>query len=331
MILLLFVLMITAFFFLTYSGWTIRRWKPLEQRFILDGKDQQHCCDIVISLTTIPKSFPSLKRTLASIMALRPRPSEIFVNIPKVCHRTGQEYEIPYWLRKGPFTLLTDVEDTGPSTKYLPTLTYLHHQGRSNQLVLVVDDDTVMGARAILEILCNIGQRYPNAALTYGGKKIPETQLSSAKFDFGQMEAVFSEPTWRSYFQNRGLTQKKEFASPEKPTVPVDIIMGHSTYLIRPRFFDMRRLGDYKSLPKEARFVDDIVLSGCLAERKVPRFVVYGWPEPKKEIHACISDFIDQIFCRKDAKALHNSVNRSTHNDDTTLSYFEDAWLNSPH
>ena len=53
---------------------------------------------------------------------------------------------------------------------------------------------------------------------------------------------------------------------------PVDIIQGHSGYLVRPRFFDARRMvADYDTAPPEAFFADDIWIS---AYCQVPKMVL---------------------------------------------------------
>jgi hypothetical protein len=292
-------------------------------------------CNIVVTCTTIPGSWDSLRRTLYSVMSQRPAPREIFVNIPPVCLRTNEKYIVPLWLTRGPFTLLSKVQDTGPSTKYLATLKYLQDNQRGDQAVLVIDDDTIMSP-GTLRFLSFATQIYPNCAITYGGKVLPtiphethqsETSHKYPKVDtgdgvFSRSVAVFSQPTWRSIFQKHGFTQNKQYATQHQPSINVDIIMGHSTYVIRPNFFDLKRLSDYKSLPPQARFVDDIVISGCLRERGIECAVVHGWPEPLKEFHNVYSDLYHELTNSTRSKALHNSVNRSGSNDDIMIKYF---------
>lgn len=277
--------------------------------------------DVVVTCTTMPGNFDALQRTLHSVLALDPRPREIYVNVPDVCVRTGETYVTPDWLRNGPFILLPDVVDTGPSTKYLPTLRHLQARNRTDQLVLVIDDDCILSEPTLLATLVQFGDVYPQAALTYGGKRIPREQHERNEYHFDLVQSVYSQPSWRSLFQKHGMTQDRIYVEGE--VEPVDVIMGHSTYLLRPRFLDLARLGDYSAMPREARFVDDIVLSGCLAERGVPRLVVRGWPEPRKQLSVVCRDLAHEVLQIKSSYvALHNGVNRTTHNDDTMMTYF---------
>jgi len=321
--------------------------KPIKVRF-------GHTSDIVVTVTTIPSKIEQLKRTLASVLNLDPRPRQVFVNIPSVCKRTGEAYTVPTWLRDSPFTLLPNVCDTGPSTKYLPTLRHLKSCGRDDTAVLVIDDDTTLAKDALLRIqsLCT---RYPDAALTFGGKVIqplsasdelnvpdqskrPGTRGSrrgALNYSFKHLGSVFARRTWRATFQRHGGSSANNgrplFLDRSQRVAPVDIIMGHSTYVVRPRFFDLDRLGDYSAFPPEAWFVDDMVISGCLAERGVSRLVVHGWPEPRKEMKSVIGDLFDTALAQLAKKksrgnALHNSVNRSSHNDDVVMRFFDGHW-----
>lgn len=314
---IIFIVIVAICIIVNYGAFSTTSWNLL-----LEKNQKAIKSTIVVSCTTIPDQMKSLKRTLASILALDPAPLNIYVNIPPIFERTGQPYVIPNWLRDGPFTLLPNVKDTGPSTKYLSTLRHVDR----DQPILIFDDDAMLCDQKILTFLELAGEMYPDAALTFGGKCIPEKYKKLRSYDFKRMENVYAMRTWRSYFQKHGVSQSRKSVKKKMDTLPVDIIMGHSTYLIRPRFFDLDRLSDYSAFPKEARFVDDIVISGCLAERGVPRLVVGGWPETRKEIRAVFSDLVDEVFRRKSSTALHNTVNRTSHNDDTMIAFFADSW-----
>ena len=307
-----------------YSGYVKDSWK--EACFLYDVAPTKS--RIVVSCTTIPSQLHSLKRTLSSVLQMEPPPSQIFVNIPRICERTQEVYVVPDWLRTGPFTLLADVDDTGPSTKYLPTLHHLAATGRANDPVLVIDDDQIIHGRT-LRFLEQKTKEFPSAALTFAGKIVPRDLLvdePSGVSTFDRTATVYAQKTWRARLQRHGFTQRHRYATEHEASVPVDIIMGHSTYVVRASLFDLDRLSNYDAMPKEARFVDDIVISGCLAERNVPRLVVHGWPEPLKEVHAVLSDLRGEFLQHTKSQSLHNSVNRTSHNDDTMIQYFKDAW-----
>jgi len=292
---------------------------------------------IAATCTTMPSNMYKLKRALAAAMLMSPAPHDIYVNIPDICCRTGEPYQIPQWLRDAPVTLLPGVVDTWPSTKYLPTLQHLVAVGDNDRSVLVFDDDAILDRR-LLAFLEKAVDKYPDSALTFGGKRI-----ISSTFDFATgMESVYGQRTWRCLLQKHGIRQSRKFTSTDCPALDVDIIMGHSTYVIRPRFFDIQRLADYDRLPREARFVDDIVISGCLAERGIRRLVIHQWPEPRKDVTAVFADLYDELMTSSamsvatmgnrrrhappSSASLHNSVNRTHHNDNVTMQHFADAW-----
>lgn len=343
-----------------YGKVTVYSWKHAVRHYQHPStrKSQQ----IVASCTSMPGNMRQLQRTLISLLMMNPAPAQIFVNLPTVCARTGESYCIPRWLsdaERPPFVvLLPAVVDTGPSTKYLPTLHHLHSQGRSDQAVLIFDDDAILD-RHLVAYLEHATQQHPNAALTFGGKRFVErqclptmvvatnhvgmggdgsattTMLQAADFSSADdVVNVYAKRTWRSNFQRHGMQQRRQFVGDADDdnysngtAEHVDIIMGHSTYVVRPRFFDLQRLSDYSRLPKEARFVDDIVISGCLAERGIARLVTADYPEPRKDALVVCTDLYDEFGRRGGGgTALHNSVNRTAHNDNVMIAHFRHAW-----
>jgi len=113
---------------------------------------------VVASLTTLPKRLAHLRPTLDS---LRPQVSWIELNLPKVCKRTSETYEVPQWLRDYPNVKIYETEDYGPITKIWPTIVRYGLTPSSEKTVpeevpdffFVVDDDRIYEQEKIAELL----------------------------------------------------------------------------------------------------------------------------------------------------------------------------------
>jgi hypothetical protein len=127
---------------------------------------------VVATLTVLPKRLESLRTVLES---LRPQVSWIELNIPKICRRTQQAYDIPSWLLSMPYVDVYEVDqDYGPLTKVWPTLDRQHsfdeygqHDQERSRLMsthgierhtrpeyfFVVDDDKIYRPTSVIEAL----------------------------------------------------------------------------------------------------------------------------------------------------------------------------------
>lgn len=197
-----------------------------------------------VSLTTLPSRISRLGPTLKSLLDQEVRADGIRINLPEISRRESREYDIPEFLRGlDCVSVVPCSRDWGPLTKLMPTLLDLQEQPRAR--ILVVDDDTIY-PRTLLSTLGQASAELPSAAVCMRGWKVP--------------------------FQERHANRRYIQASRcERPT-PVEIMQGASGFLVRAGSLPPAELQD-PSLPPEAFFVDDILVSGCLARLGIERWV----------------------------------------------------------
>jgi hypothetical protein len=105
---------------------------------------------VIASLTTMPKRLSTLEFTLQSVIDQAYPISEIHLNIPFICLRTGEQYAIPNEIRNFPRVKIFRTEDLGAVTKIAPTFKRLSHD--EDTYIWQVDDDIRYPSNA-LEIL----------------------------------------------------------------------------------------------------------------------------------------------------------------------------------
>ena len=93
---------------------------------------------IIASMTTIPSRIDLIKPVLDSIKQQTILVEKIEINVPYICVRTGEKYNIPEWLLAMKDVEIHRTEDYGAITKIAPTL--LRHKDE-DVLIWSVDDD----------------------------------------------------------------------------------------------------------------------------------------------------------------------------------------------
>jgi hypothetical protein len=219
--------------------------------------------DIVICLTTIPSRLGEIEGTLKSLLFQKTAPSRIRLHLPYRSRREGTEYSVPEKLARLAAIEIVRCEDYGPATKLIPALKGLAPDTK----LLVVDDDKLYPDTMVAHF-DRAAAEYPDAALASSGWVVPS--------DLTDRPVT----TWRNFL---GQPPSRLKATRLSKPADVDIVQGHSGYLMRPRFFDPDRLiADYEGAPQEAFYVDDVWISAyCNAPKKViPArrfcFVSYG-------------------------------------------------------
>lgn len=242
---------------------------------------------IVVSLTTIPSRIPQIFPTLNSLLDQTVLPDRIYLALPARSAREQTGYVVPGELHGHPLvTLLPSDRDWGPATKVIPTL--LQHADVPDAAILAVDDDNVYPS-AFVETFQRFAAALPDAALSLRGFPVPPSRR------------------WRDCREFAGTA----VTSPTR----TDVIQGCGGILVRPRFLDASLL-DYASAPSEAFFVDDIWISGHLARRGVPRYVV---PFSGAFIYL-------PSLATFSGPALDRDVNRSGRNNDMLMDHFGADW-----
>jgi hypothetical protein len=205
---------------------------------------------LVVCLTTIPSRLDQLRLPLASLLRQSLRPAEIRLHLPEYSRREDRPYEVPAWLTdSGCFTVVR-CEDHGPATKLIPALDLA-----PTQPALILDDDRLYGPRLVEDM--DAAWRTQREAILCGSGWSAPGDLVDRPTTLGAV--LRGEP----YVPVLG-------ANVDVPT-RVDILQGLQSYLVQPRFFDREQLVDYERAPPEARWCDDVWISG---HARVPRLVV---------------------------------------------------------
>lgn len=241
----------------------------------------------IVSLSTLPDRIGNLRPTLDCLLAQTHLPDEIVLAIPPHSIRQDRPYVVPGWLAAMPkVRVLRCDRDWGPATKFIPAIGEELAAGRSETLIMVVDDDRIYPRDAIASYL-HFSAQFPQAALCFRGAAMPKT------FDWHHAKMIHG---------NRLRAAKR-----------VTVITGCGSYLVRPSFFD-GGLFDYSAAPSAAFFMDDIWISGSLARRGVERFVVPS------------STRLRKVKEQARTMSLHAVPNGRQANNNEVIAWFRDSW-----
>lgn len=242
---------------------------------------------IVVTLTTLPGRIGRILPALNSLLDQTAPADRIYLALPPFSRRERKGYVIPEGLEKHPAVTLLPVErDWGPATKLIPVLR--RYESAPDTPILAVDDDNVY-PRTFLETFSRYANALPGAAFSLRGCSVPASRR------------------WQDCREFKG----SGIAVP----VLTDIIEGCGGILVRPRFFG-GDFFDYSRAPSEAFFVDDLWISGHLARRKIPRYVL---PFPGAFVYLpSLTTFA--------GPALDRQENRSGRNNDVLIDYFREDW-----
>lgn len=225
---------------------------------------KKHCLkDTIISFTSTPDRLFNIRPTLISLLDQSVRVREIRVNIPyRSCK--GIKYRVPHWLRGLKNVKVARVEkDWGPATKLIPTLLSL--EGEPQTKIIVTDDDVIYGYYTVEELYSHFEKWNKNrpTAVTMYGDVIGENHDTE--------NGLYTRVT--NYVKGDNF---------------VDILRGHSAYIVTPSMFKGSLL-EYSRVPKECFFVDDNYFSAHLKANGVKILQVgMGFKSiPLPEIETC--------------------------------------------
>jgi hypothetical protein len=94
---------------------------------------------IIASMTTIPSRINLIRPVIDAVLSQSANVEHLELNVPHICQRTKEEYQIPEWLLGIPKIKLFRTDDLGSITKIAPTL--LRHRRVPDQYLWSVDDD----------------------------------------------------------------------------------------------------------------------------------------------------------------------------------------------
>lgn len=207
--------------------------------------------EAIVSLTSIPSRLPLIERTLKSLLRQSIAPQRIVLNLPRFSRREGVAYEVPAFLAPLRAVSIRWCEDMGPATKLLPSLM----KEAPDAPIIVVDDDRIYPANLVTDLMA-AAERDTGSAFCMSGWVVPEDLTDRPTTVWSNLRMLPPAP-----IRARRLSQPVE----------VDIVQGLSGYLVRPSFFDLEAVVDYRHAPREAFFVDDVWIS---AHCKARRFVI---------------------------------------------------------
>ena len=149
--------------------------------------------NIFISLTTSPKRILHIEHLLNNLSTQTIKPNKIILNLPFVFKRDNSEFkEIPKFIQNYPLVIINRVEDIGPATKILGSLSIVDNP---EDIIISVDDD-IEYSKNMIEILYNQSVKNPNAIIT--GESFMRTNDNKAQLLEGYSGVLYK----RKFFNN---------------------------------------------------------------------------------------------------------------------------------
>ena len=205
---------------------------------------------VVVSLTTIPSRLPHLDLVLKSLLTQSLAPQKIKVYIPEFSQREQCPYIVPDYLHSLSGVEIIKTDDFGPATKFIPAI----QTHDPEQLILVVDDDKIYDNQLISRLQI-ISESMPDRVIASSGWIVPRDLIDKPTNLIRNLFLIPPTPIHGSRI---------------KKPLQVDIVMGCSGFLIKPKFFDREALLCRDQVPQALWYVDDVWVSGHC---KVDKFV----------------------------------------------------------
>jgi len=294
----------------TFIDDAVSPWEEVRLSFISLQRAESQCvrqprADIVVTLTTLPKRIDVIHRTLKTILLGTACPRQILVWVPTYNRRLNQSYVFPDWLvQYNASSELVRVfrvwQDLGPATKLLAALQKRSELGLASDQRLMVIDDDVLYSRTLVETLDCYSNAMPDVAVGTTGCRTDS---------------------------EAGYAPGCAFGEHIRSIEPVQVLFGTASFVIRPRFFNLRLIDTFSQwAPKEARFEDDWFFATAMAKQGVPRAVI---PIDRRQLVQ-----IDTLWSnRGDLMNTDNGDNRNWH---AMIAYYRatvgnsTAWMVNP-
>lgn len=127
----------------------------------------------IVSLSTLPDRIANLGPTLTCLLNQTRPPDEIVIALPEFSVRQQETYTVPQFLLELPSVRILRAElDWGPATKFIAVIKDELAAGRSETLIMVVDDDRIYPPDAIASYR-HYSAQLPDAALCFRGAAMP--------------------------------------------------------------------------------------------------------------------------------------------------------------
>lgn len=210
--------------------------------------------EIWVSLTTIPSRVKYLKSTLDSIKNQTIKVDRINLCIPTKCLKQNEpsEYTLPdEIINDKDITIVYCDKDYGSSTKLLGSL-WVNKDKSQNKIIITIDDDIIY-APNIIEKLISRSIMYPDSAIGFCGWNVKNVMKDSNHF---YSNLIYED-------RNPNLDDVET----------CDILEGYRAVLYKSNFFG-NDIFDYSEFPEDARYVDDVWISGHLAKKGIRRLSI---------------------------------------------------------
>ena len=253
----------------------------------------------IISLSSIPPRFPSLYKSLETLVA-QGVADEIRLYIPTHYRRfpdhDGQLPDVPDGVK-----ICQISEDLGPATKILPAVKDFKNQ---NVQILFCDDDSdypLGWAKRLFKIQA---KRKSQAVATLGrgiGCNVLN-KVSPRRWPYARQIRIEYDLQYRA---GRVLEKVFGFKPHQRPIIfpgYADIFFGVAGVVVRPDFFD----DDAFKIPDEAWAVDDIWLSAQLARKDIPIYCPWRLPCPRATEGSGQNALLDLIFLGSERQELNS-------------------------
>ncbi len=256
--------------------------------------------DMIVSFTTIPERIDRIHWTIKSLLTQKKLPKKIYLYLPHKSFRNGKTYNIPLWLENLKSVELIRIEsDYGPATKFIPAILTQDEE----QKILVTDDDNIYPPNYIFE-LDTASDLNPNVVVAASGWRVPHDLIDRPTTLFSNLLKIPPTPI-------PGTRIRKPYL--------IDIIQGYSAFVLKPKFFNKENIVDYKGVPNNVRFVDDVWVSVQCENNKmvvpISRF--------------CFIPFFQHHFFKSSSLAKLNNGGKKDYtkrNNSIAIKFFEGKW-----
>lgn len=275
---------------------------------------------VIATLTTIPSRMVNVHITIESIMSQTVKPDEIVLSIPSRSMREEKDYELSDQVKEmsdsGKITLLQCEEDYGPATKILGVMKReldIDYSEDREPIIISFDDDKRYHANVIENLL--------SSDLIECGVVVCRKGSRIYRVD---EDHPFYTPN------NNGILERVYSGADESGVKRVDILFGTGAVAYRPSYFD-HDVFNYKEsnedFPEvESFFVDDIFLSGYLAERDI-NIVVASFEKTQVQ-EKLPAHVLDVNTANANIESL-GAINKSTPElSKAVIGYFKKAYNN---
>lgn len=209
---------------------------------------------LVVSITTTPARINSvaLIKVLISLNHQTRPPEAIYLAIPKISSKNVLYPDLDPKFKRY-CTIVSLPEDYGPICKILGGVI---KEPDSNTIIVTCDDDAVPPKDMI--------EKLETEANNHADSVIGAIGIRIGSFP-GYISVITNEkqPVWKWWITN----------SSTSPVHPVDILCGYGMIAYRRGFLDFEEITDHALSDRDIFTNDDILLSGLISKRKIPRIV----------------------------------------------------------